>query len=40
MGVVVTVWGVVVDVASFWQRVSHVMFMFMFMSPFQGYTYA
>lgn len=38
MGVVVTVWGVVVDVTSFWQRVSHVMFMFM--SPFQGYTYA
>lgn len=36
MGVVVTVWGVVVDVASFWQRVSYVMFM----SPFQGYTYA
>lgn len=27
MGVAVTVWGVVVDVASFWQRVNYLPFL-------------
>jgi hypothetical protein len=33
MGVAVTVWGVVVDVASFWQRVNYLSFPSMARAP-------